>query len=227
MNATSFVKALAAISLENVFNPYADTCDVYDRADAAAARRRNLRMYLASVESLEVDTIWMGRDLGYRGGRRTGLALTDEYHLSELSMVYRGCSVVQATKGPALAERTAAEIWAVLRSLDLPPLLWNVFPFHPYESQDQFTNRKFSAKELAVVDEINASLIDWLRIKRVIGIGQDAVRYASRFGVEVLAIRHPSYGGTTEFREGMRKIYGLGPSVRRSASHALEQAALF
>jgi len=27
------------------------------------------------------NTIWMGRDLGYRGGRRTGLALTDEAHL--------------------------------------------------------------------------------------------------------------------------------------------------
>jgi hypothetical protein len=227
VNATSFVNALAAISLKNVFNPYVDTCDVYDRADAAAARRRNLRMYLSSVEALEVDTIWMGRDLGYRGGRRTGLALTDEYHLPDIAIVYRGCAAAQATKGPALAERTAAEIWAVLRALELPPLLWNVFPFHPYEPNDQFTNRKFSAKELTTVDDINASLIAWLGIKRIVGIGQDAVAYASRFGVKVVAIRHPSYGGTSEFREGMRRIYGLKAAITPRSAGVSAQTALF
>ena len=30
-----------------------------------------------------VDAIWIGRDLGYRGGRRTGLALTDDLHISQ------------------------------------------------------------------------------------------------------------------------------------------------
>ena len=104
----------------------------------------------------------------------------------------------------------------------LPPFLWNVFPFHPYEQDDQFTNRKFSARELAVVDDINASLIRWLGIKRIVGIGQDAAGYATRFGVEVLAIRHPSYGGTSEFREGMRKIYGL-----KATSQTAGQTALF
>lgn len=76
-----------------------------------------------------------------------------------------------------------------------------------------------------MVDDINASLIDWLGIKRIVGIGQDAVSYASRFGVEVLAIRHPSYGGTTEFREGMRKIYGLKALQRTARDNA--QTALF
>ena len=78
MTPASFVKALAAIRLPNVFNPYVDQCDVHDRANAPALRRRALRTYLEAIMTLGSDTIWMGRDLGYRGGRRTGLALTDK-----------------------------------------------------------------------------------------------------------------------------------------------------
>ena len=62
MTPTSFVKALAEFSLDNVFNPYADTCPVHDRAGAAASRRKNLKSYLQAVSDLGADTIWIGRD---------------------------------------------------------------------------------------------------------------------------------------------------------------------
>lgn len=208
MNARSFVAALSKIRLENVFNPYADRCSVHDLEDAPTRRRRNLRLYLESIETLGSDTIWMGRDLGYRGGRRTGLALTDERHLPMMSTSYPGTQATRATRGPAVAERTAAEIWDVIQWLDNPPLLWNVFPFHPHEESEPFTNRKFSTRELKEVHDLNAELISWLGIRRIISIGQDAAHYASGFGVDVLCVRHPSYGGVREFREGIRKLYG-------------------
>lgn len=209
MTPTSFVQAMSAIQLSNVFNPYADICPVHDRKDAAAVRRRSLRTLLASAQSLGVDTIWMGRDLGYRGGRRTGLALTDEMRLMQFPAIYPGTEAVKSTIGPAVAERTATEIWAVLAQLDLPPLLWNVFPFHPHEPDQPFTNRKFTANELKVADSLNRELIAWLGIRRIIAIGQDAAHYAEQFGVKVQCVRHPSYGGVAEFREGIRKLYGL------------------
>ncbi|MGF6167672.1 hypothetical protein M2426_001260 [Pseudomonas moraviensis] len=220
MTPTSFVKALSEFSLDNVFNPYADICPVHDRAGAAASRRKNLKTYLQAVSNLGTDTIWMGRDLGYRGGRRTGLALTDEFHLSEMTRVYPGCESQQATRGPAIAERTAAEIWAVLKAVDIPPLLWNVFPFHPHEPGNPFTNRKFSAKELALVDELNSELFSWLRIRKIIAIGQDAAHYASRFGLPIETIRHPSYGGVRDFRAGMAKLYGLRPLISQAGRQA-------
>lgn len=223
MNPESFVKALSGFNQENVFNPYSDVCPVHDRKDAAAFRRKNLRTYLSAVEAIGVDTIWMGRDLGYRGGRRTGLALTDEYHLPELSSVYPGCQSKQATRGPAVAERTAAEIWAVLRAIKIPPLLWNVFPFHPHEPGNPFSNRRFTNRELGEVDELNIELITWLKIKKIVAIGQDAARYAERFGVHTVTIRHPSYGGVREFRDGMKKLY----QCKMSEHQVGNQSALF
>lgn len=216
MNASSFVRSLASLSHPNVFNPYADVCSVHDVRDAAALRRANLRSYLAVAEGMEVETIWMGRDLGYRGGRRTGLALTDEMHLRDMGKRYPGCSSRQATKGPALAERTAAEIWSVLHSIDRPPLLWNVFPLHPHEEGNSLSNRRFSSAELRSVEELNDALISWLKIKRIIAIGQDAAHYARRFNVKVTTVRHPSYGGVREFRDGMRALYAL-PAYRSPA----------
>lgn len=214
MTPSSFVQALAAIRLPNVFNPYADTCPVHDRQDAAAVRRRSLRTLLAASQSLGIDTIWMGRDLGYRGGRRTGLALTDEMRLTQFPTIYPGAEATKSTRSPAVAERTAAEIWAVLAELDLPPLLWNVFPFHPHEPGEPFTNRKFTATELKVADALNRQLLNWLGIRRIVAIGQDAAGYAAQFGVKVECVRHPSYGGVTEFREGIRRLYGL-PKIGR------------
>jgi hypothetical protein len=208
MNAESFVKALASINLDNVFNPYTNHCEIYDLPNAAKLRRTNLISYLKAIEESGVDTIWMGRDLGYRGGRRTGLALTDEFHLPDMKSCYPGSTPERATNGPVVVERTATEIWAVIRMLAYPPLLWNVFPFHPHDPDQPLTNRKFTKSELKIVDDLNRELVQWLRISRIISIGQDAAIYAASFGVNVETVRHPSYGGVRDFRAGVKKLYG-------------------
>lgn len=218
MTPYAFVSALSKIELEGVFNPYRQHCSVHDLVDGPAVRRRNLRGYLHVVEQLGVDTIWMGRDLGYRGGRRTGLALTDECHLPLFGIAYPGANPSKATKGVAWAERTAAEIWSVLFQLNHPPLLWNVFPFHPHELGVELSNRRFSTRELSVVTDLNRQLVSWLKIKRIICIGQDAATYAQLFGVTIDCVRHPSYGGVKEFRAGMNKIYSVGQ--RQNSRHS-------
>lgn len=224
MTPTTFVKGLAGVALPNVFNPYRDVCEVHDRQDAPALRRRNLRAILTSAVEQGLDTIWMGRDLGYRGGRRTGLALTDERNLRTMHVVYPGVTLEKSTLGPEVAERTAAEIWAVIGRLARPPILWNVFPLHPHEPDDSFTNRRFSSRELAEVDGLNAELFRWLGITHVVSIGQDAASYAAKFGVKVSCVRHPSYGGVSDFRRGIGELYDLDLS-RPAVSN--DQPSLF
>lgn len=211
MDCNSFVEAMSGVSLPSVFNPYADECEFADVTSRGAELRcATLRSYLAAVHRAGCDTMWMGRDLGYRGGRRTGLALTDEANLGQVPIRYPGASVVRSTRGAIVAERTAAEIWSVLMRVGDPPLLWNVFPFHPHEPGNSLSNRKFTARELAVAEGLNRELIEWLGIRRIVAIGLDAATYARRLGLEVLAVRHPSYGGVSEFRRAMADIYDVG-----------------
>ena len=64
-----------------------------------------------------METIWIARDLGYRGGRRTGVPLTDEVHLTHAAALMGGIALERATEGPAIAERTAAKYREAYRLL--------------------------------------------------------------------------------------------------------------
>ena len=58
MTPKSFVDALAEVRLPAVFNPYSDRCTVYDRANAARRRKRNLETFIEAALDHRVDTIW-------------------------------------------------------------------------------------------------------------------------------------------------------------------------
>ncbi|WP_354200651.1 uracil-DNA glycosylase [Bradyrhizobium sp. JR4.1] len=163
---------------------------------------------LEAATKSEVDSLWVGRDLGYRGGRRTGLALTDDVHM-DLHARRWNLSITRPTKGQAVSERTAAVIWSVLDSIASPVFLWNVFPLHPHEPEEPFSNRSHNAKERAAGEEILADLVRLLAPKRIIAIGNDAARSAARISRNQLTIqvRHPSYGGQTEFLTQIKGLY--------------------
>lgn len=212
MRIERFVDDLAAIRLEGVFNPYIDRCGVSDRTDGPQIRRANLEAFMRAAEGT-VTSIWFGRDLGYRGGRRTGLPLTDELHLDVFSARYGGVAVAQATEGPPMAERTAAVVWGMLQRLPDPPFLWNVFPFHPYEPGDPLSNRCHTAAERRQCFPVLEALLDWLQPATIVAIGNDAYRALTGRGYACSYVRHPSYGGQTEFLRGIGEIYLLPPAV--------------
>ena len=208
MKPIAFVEALSTVQLDAVFNPYSDHCPLHDRADAPQRRRANLRRFLESLADDEVDSIWIARDLGYRGGRRTGLPLTDEMHLQTFSEVY-GLPLSRATKGPLMAERTAAIIWNVLQRIDRPVFLWNIFPLHPFEPGNPLSNRCHTRAEREMFSDVLFTLLDMLRPRRVIAIGRDAQKALADMSLDCHAVRHPSYGGQSEFISTMCALYGL------------------
>ncbi len=208
MKPIAFVEALSTVQLDAVFNPYSDHCPLHDRADAPQRRRANLRRFLESGAGDEVDSIWIARDLGYRGGRRTGLPLTDEMHLQTFSEIY-GLPLSRATKGPPMAERTAAIIWRVLQQIDQPVSLWNIFPLHPFEPGDPLSNRCHTRAEREMFSDVLFTLLDMLQPRRIIAIGQDAQKALADMSLDCHAVRHPSYGGQAEFISSMFALYGL------------------
>jgi uracil-DNA glycosylase len=214
MTAGHFVSALAEIEMPDVFNPYSDQCEEHDRLDAPERRRANLEMFLSAAVSRKVDTIWIARDLGYRGGRRTGVPLTDEVHLDAMSRLFGGLSISRATVGPVVAERTAAVIWRVIEELNCPLFLWNVFPFHPHEAGDPMSNRCHTRSERDMCRPILTALFEMLRPRRIIAIGRDAQMALTDLGIEVNPVRHPSYGGQNEFIGGVFNLYGIDGAQR-------------
>lgn len=208
MSPHSFVRTLSRIRLDGVFNPYGERCGLCDRADADRRRRANLRALLDAAIHMRVDSLWVARDLGYRGGRRTGLPLTDEEHLPALSRAYGGLALRRATKGLPVAERTAAVIWKMLARVDQPIFLWNIFPLHPFEPGRPLSNRRHTRAERQTCQDLFFALLDALQPRRIVAIGRDAHDTLDEFGLDYHSVRHPSYGGQAAFAEGVSRLYG-------------------
>lgn len=210
MTPTNFVEQLAALRFRDAFNPYADECSSCDVEGASKQRAAILSSILEAARSVDLDSIWVGRDLGYRGGRRTGLALTDDVHFhAHLSRWH--IDMDRPTIGQPVSERTASVIWQVLERIDRPIFLWNVYPLHPHAADDPFSNRSHNAAERRAGMEVLSQLVSLLKPRRLVAVGNDAEKALHPFGgeIEVIKVRHPSYGGQADFLRQVRQTYGL------------------
>lgn len=222
MNTTEFVATLAELSFKDAFNPYSEACSDFDRDDAPSIRRSNLKLVLDAAIESRVDSIWIARDLGYRGGRRTGLALTDEAHLSDHSVLYGDLPLSRATKGPAMSERTATVIWQTINRIQRPVFLWNVFPLHPHGPGDPHSNRCHRRDERNTCRPLLVWLLEVLAPRVVVAVGRDAQLALADLKIDAIQVRHPSYGGQADFISGIETLYGLS-----AASQSPRQMAMF
>ena len=216
MTPAQYVDELSKLNFENTFNPYSNRCIVHDLDNAPQCRSQTLQSMLEAAVEREIDSIWIGRDLGYRGGRRTGLALTDDAHIHEHAKRWK-LSIERPTKGEIVVEQTASVIWRVLSQIDVPIFLWNVFPFHPHEPGKPFSNRSHNPRERRTGEEFLYKLILLLKPRRLVAIGNDAAQTAHRLGKrhKVVQVRHPSYGGQAQFLNNERTV--------RSDAHCREK----
>jgi hypothetical protein len=219
--AAGFVDELAGLHFDDAFNPYSDACPDHDSADAVAIRRSNLALVVEAALGSDVDSIWIARDLGYRGGRRTGLALTDELHLAMHAELFQTGPLTRATKGPPIGERTASMVWQILRAIERPIFLWNVFPLHPHAHGDPMSNRCHTRAERAACRPLLTWLLETLKPKTVVAIGQDARAALEELNISAVTVRHPSYGGQAAFAAGMFQLYGRPPEKRTSEQQRL------
>lgn len=222
MTPQKFVSLLSEMRFRHVFNPYSDICPEFDLPDAHLHRQKNLISVLECVLDYRTKTLWVARDLGYRGGRRTGLALTDEANLDKLNQIFNGVSVEKVTSGPIVKERTASVIWNMVEDIGEPVLMWNVFPFHPHEPGKRLSNRSHTRKERELSRPIFDALMKMIAPEQLVSIGQEARKLLGNVDVPVSSVRHPSYGGQREFEDGIRAIYGLNTARSESSVDAVQ-----
>jgi hypothetical protein len=207
--ARTFVARVSALRFENVFNPYSDVCRIHDRDDANLVRAENMISVLTAALDGGVHSIWIARDLGHRGGRRTGLPLTDESNLINHANLLGSRPLQKATRTPIVSEITARVVWERLLLVNRRVFLWNIFPLHPHDSEDSLSNRRHNRLERVACAHLISWLIDHLHPTQIVAIGADAAKALTLQKLSFRNVRHPSFGGQAEFRRDVSRIYKL------------------
>jgi uracil-DNA glycosylase len=154
-----------------------ETFNFYRDGEGADVRRARLLAYLRSREQAPI--LLVGEAAGYRGARVSGIPFTSERQMT----------------GSGPAEASATVVHRVLAELGIEEdvLLWNVVPTHPGTEHSNLRPTR---------DEVEAGLPylqELARGRLTIPVGRLA--HAVLGGPYV---RHPSHGGASAFRAGIR-----------------------
>ncbi|QGN55917.1 uracil-DNA glycosylase [Novosphingobium sp. Gsoil 351] len=188
------IDELAGISLANVFNPYRDRCQLHDLPNAPAIRRSNMETIMDAGLAAGADELWVGLELGAKGGRRTGLPLTDEVNLQTCGEYWSSPALARATSGAPVKEETARFVWKAMNGRAGRVFFWNAFPFHTH-GPDGIKNRGHTPAEFACMPPILPWLVDALGVERIVALGRPAERALSRMRMPSRYVRHPGRGG--------------------------------
>lgn len=188
-----------------LFNPYAHFCVEHDYSFAPFIRKDNLRLLLHKID--QFDTILVGEAPGHLGCRKTGIAFTDELTLSKAGKIYNIDEFDTATLNGNSKEASATFMWKVLEKLKNPPLMWNIIPFHPHEKDKPLSNRTPNRDDYHIAEDVINYFFNTTKFKKYFAIGRHAEKYLKKLGLNPIYIRHPSHGGSNEFKEGMYKYF--------------------
>ena len=77
--------------------------------------------------------------------------------------------------------------------------------------ENPFSNRPHNSREREAGEEILAELVQLLRPRILVAVGNDAERTANRVASKemVMKVQHPSYGGQPIFLRQMAEFYDL------------------
>lgn len=186
-----------------VFNPWTRRDRGTDaRLNGPAARRTRLAAHL----NTKPRRILIGEAAGYQGCHVTGIPFTSE------RLVMAGVIPRVASGGGRLSSRrlpwsepSATTVWGTLRLLGIEcdTVLWNAFPWHPYQRGVLQSNRTPTRAErtpgLVVLDALLAAF----PATAVFAVGRHAEAALHDAGRDAITLRHPSMGGATAFRRGL------------------------
>lgn len=229
MTIQEFIEKLQDYQGHLVFNPWRDfdtSCDIGE--EAPVIRTANLRRYLELRQKAHY--LFIAEGLGYQGGHFSGIAITSERIILGKHPDVEQKSVLgqwdyQRTSDPespllnrtqklsGFNEPTDTVVWNTLNKHGLASfdvILWNIFPFHPYQEGKLLSNRTPNNGELDLGIKYAKMLMELVPNMKIVAIGQKAANTLSRYGVECEAVPHPSMGGANRFKAAVAEIFSRG-----------------
>ena len=143
----------------------------------------------------------VGEAPGYRGCALTGIPFTDEVQLKLPENAYALGDWERSGNIGHTVERSASAVWLALREYHIIPLMWNAFPFHPYQEGKKSSNRTPTQSELKEGLQYLEALRSIFAIEnsRVFALGKKAKEMLGLTGNSQY-IRHPANDFKREFR---------------------------
>lgn len=196
---------LAAPAGPAVFNPWRDHDPGTDvLRNAAAARIDRLRAFFTTRPRW----LLLGEAAGYQGAHVSGIPFTSERLLLE-GMIPRididGRRL--STRARPWSEPSATTVWGTLHALDRADatILWNAYPWHPHRPGEPQSNRTPTPTERRAGVPVLEALLAAFPGVRCFAVGRNAAASLAEVGVAATPLRHPSMGGATAFRDGLRR----------------------
>jgi hypothetical protein len=190
-----------------VFNPYKNE-----------RQRINLKTYFRYVKPSS-KTLLLGEASGYNGCRHSGIAFTSGeilYKNKLFSEIRKKLSFQEIKDKKEYSANIVYSFFSKYPPLFRKVLFFNVFPFHPHESNLPETNRKPSTEELNEGKKHLLRLFDLFKVDRYYPIGRVAEKVLNELKSQkeipkfnYNTIRHPSYGGANKFRRHLMDIFNL------------------
>lgn len=190
-------------SKPTLFNQYNDAVPEIDKTDAVRIRRENLKAYVAHFDR-RPKILLVGEAPGPNGCRFSGVPFTSEFQIVSQTLPFAGRQSSNRVK--PYKEASATTFWAAMEGFESKAFVWNCVPFHPHQEGKLLSIRAPSSADVREHAHILRGVIDALRPRHVVSIGNHAARTLRELGISGVHVRHPSHGGAAAFTAGVRRI---------------------
>jgi hypothetical protein len=106
------------------------------------------------------------------------------------------------------SERSATIVWDELYELRIEKrtILWNALPMHPHKREKEHSNRTPNSDEIKIGERALRMLVEEFPKAEVVAVGRKAEGLLKQIKVDAEYVRHPAYGGETEFRRTLKLL---------------------
>jgi hypothetical protein len=209
---TRFFTALDALARPGAGGASDDAEFLYAPGTASGAlRRRNLEHYLNLMGEVGPRVLLLAEAPGYRGMSVSGVPFTSARELAARPGPITGRDEGDGFEMPehpdAAWEASSGIVWRALASWRGPlPLLWGVYPNHPFVRGNRLSNRAPRPAEVRAGTPVALVLAETFGIETIAAVGRKAQGAMASVGVEAPALRHPAQGGALIFAAQLREL---------------------